>query len=291
MNVIIGSGITGLILAKRIPNSVVLELQPLSGGLYATDIIAGYELPLVPPLVRDVSIFKDLFDISYEVFRPNIVYEKEQYLKDKICKECDDIPPWLDFSSDLFWINNINALVSKLSREIKIIHEYPTNIRDKKILTNKGRVIDFENIINTGSRLYINKLLGINENIGSKSLFLTILITSGQSRDSWNIYVNGHSGVSISHIIRKELEANIYVNYIYGFFAEKLLDIKKIFNELKRLKIFINQNIIGFRSHVLKESILFGETGANGILGCGRLGLWKNFTLEEAIDSARKLQT
>lgn len=290
MNIIIGGGITGLILSKAIPNSVILELQPVIGGLYAFEDIANYSIPLVPPLVKNIDVFKDLFNIKYEIFKPIVIYEKEKYLKEKICKECDTLPSWLDFSSNMFWITNINDLLFELSRETKRIHEYPISIRDKRLVTNKGKIIEFEKLINTGSRAYINRLLNVKENISSKSLFLTILITSGDDQNSWNVYVNGHTGFNVSYIIRKELERNVYLNYIYAFFSHRLLDVKSIFNELKRLKILEKENILAFRSHVIKEAILFGKTEDNGIINCGRLGLWKNFTLEEAVDQVRKLR-
>lgn len=290
MNVIIGGGIAGLILSKRVPNSVILEMQPVVGGLYSSDEIAGYEISILPPIVRNVEFLKKMFDAHYEIFRPEVIYEKEQFLKDKICKECEALPPWLDFSSQLFWINNIKDFIMKLHKGSRIVYEYPANIYHNKILTNKGKLIQFEKLINTGSRAYINKLLGIKENLGSKSLFLTILITSSNSDKNWNVYINGHSGFTISHIIRKELEKNVYVNYIYAFFSEKLLDVKKIFSELKRLRLLSNESIIGFRTHVIKEAILFGEPIDNGLINSGRLGLWRNLTLEETIDLAHRLQ-
>ncbi|AWR97363.1 hypothetical protein DFR86_07245 [Acidianus sulfidivorans JP7] len=287
MDIVLGGGISGLILAKR-TNSMVLELQPVIGGLFANDNIIDFDLPLVPPIVDNIEFFKQLYDVKYTTFIPNILAEKEQYLKDKICSECDKLPQWLEFKKG-FWIYNIHEYINNISKDIHVLHEYPISILKNKIITNKGKVINFDRIISTIPRTYLDKLLGIKENISSKSLFLAIIITENTQND-WNVYINGHSGVNISFVIRKEIKNNIYVNYVYAFFSGKLPDNKKIFSELKRLKIIPLDSILAFRTHVIRDAILYGETKDNGIISCGRLGLWKNLTLEESIDLAHKLQ-
>ncbi|ARM76010.1 hypothetical protein [Acidianus manzaensis] len=286
MSVVIGGGLTGLILGKRF-NSIILELQPIIGGAFASDKIADFNITIIPPIVTNIEFFEKLYNVKYSTFTPNIVAEKEKYLKEKICNECPELPQWLYFKNS-YWIENIDDYINNLSKGLHIIHEYPTSILKSKIITNKGNIINFDKIINTASRIYIDKLLGIKENISSKSLFLLIALTN--DNQDWNVYINGHSGVTISFIIRKEIGNNIYVNYIYAFFSQKLPDNKKILSELKRLKIIPPENILAFRSHVIKDAILYGRTEDNGIINCGRLGLWKNFTLEESINLAHSLQ-
>ncbi|NON63451.1 hypothetical protein HLB03_12225, partial [Acidianus sp. DSM 29099] len=104
------------------------------------------------------------------------------------------------------------------------------------------------------------------------------------------IYINGSSGISFSHIITVP-EEDVNVNYVYSFFSKKLIDTERVFGDLKRLKILDLNSIIGYRSHVIKNSILYGESQKltkNGkIRYCGRLGEWKNLTLEEALISAQ----
>lgn len=287
MNIILGGGISGLLLASlNKEESLILELQHEVGGLFATEEISGTNISIIPPIVSNPNFMEGL---KYHEYNPRIISEKSKYLEDKICKECETFPLWLDFTGKKFWIDNFSEIISNLSKGVKIINEYPIIIKDKKIITNKGRSVIFDKIYNTISRKELFKLVGYNDpNLKSVSAFITILITKGEKE--WDVYINGDTGIVFSHIIRKNIESDIFVNYIYSFFTSRLPDIKKVFSDLKRTHIFSRDEILAYRSHVIKDAILYGTPSIelDFIKNCGRLGLWKNISLEEAVDLVRK---
>jgi hypothetical protein len=174
----------------------------------------------------------------------------------------------------------------------KIIFAHPIviNPSDKKIITNKGNILEYDKVYNTGSRLSLNKLLNINENLGYISLFDFILISKHKDTE-WNVYINGSTGIIFSYII-KIWKNDLDVYYIYSFFKwnKKLPDIYRVLGDLKRLKIINKDEILAYRTHIIKEAILYGKTmnrKINNIEDCGRLGLWKNFSIEESLSSVR----
>ncbi len=285
MKVILGGGISGLLLASsNKEDSLVLELQHEVGGLFATEEISGIKVHIIPPLVK--NLFLD--NLKYHEYKPRIRSEKVKYLKEKICNFCDKLPSWLEFNGKMFWIENFGEIISALSKGVKIINEYPILIKDKKIITNKGRSILFDELYNTISRKDLMKILGYDEpNLKSVSAFVTILITKGMK--DWDLYINGDSGIVFSYIIRENIEDDIYINYIYSFFTSKLPDIKKVFSDLKRVHLIYRDEILAYRSHVIKDAILFGTPSVevDYVKNCGRLGLWKNISLEEAVNLVR----
>ncbi|BDC19362.1 hypothetical protein HS5_22520 [Acidianus sp. HS-5] len=263
---------------------LILELQHEVGGLFATEEISGINVHIIPPIVNNPNFLEGL---KYHEYRPRIRSEKVKYLKEKICSFCDKLPSWLEFNGKMFWIENLGEIISTLSKGKKIINEYPTIIKDKKLITNKGRSVIFDEIHSTISRRNLMKILGFDEpNLKSISAFITILITKGEK--DWDLYINGDSGILFSHIIRESVENDIYINYIYSFFTSKLPDIKKVFSDLKRTRLLSREEILAYRSHVIKDAILCGTPSVNVdyVKNCGRLGLWKNISLEEAVNLA-----
>lgn len=286
MNIIIGGGLAGTYIAKE-KGGIILEEQPYIGGLFAISF-KDLNITLVPPLVKDRVLISKFFNsVKFSEFRPQIIYEKEKYLKDKVCDVCDELPQWLSFDTTIYNIENPSDIIYSNNKVI-FAHPVLINSNDRKIITNRGNVIEYDKIYNTGSRLNLNKLLGISENLGYISLFNFILILKHKDTE-WNIYINGSAGIIFSYIIKTQRN-NLDIYYVYSFFkwGKKLPDIYRVLGDLKRLKIINRDDILAYRSHVIKEAILYGETiprKLNGIEDCGRLGLWKNFSIEESLNS------
>jgi len=280
MNIIIGGGLIGSHIAKE-KGGIILEEQPYIGGLFSLSF-KDLGITLVPPLVKDKILVNKFFsNLKFDEFRPQVIYEKEKYLKDKVCDSCEELPSWLSFDKTIYNIENPSDIIYSNNKVI-FAHPVLINSNDKKIITNRGNVITYDKIYNTGSRLKLNKLLGIDENLGYISLFDFILISQHKDTE-WNIYINGSAGIIFSYL-------DIY--YVYSFFkwGKKLPDIYRVLGDLKRLKIINKDEILAYRSHVIKEAILYGEPiprKVNYVEDCGRLGLWKNFSIEESLNSIR----
>ncbi|MDT7861191.1 MAG: hypothetical protein RRA45_03085 [Saccharolobus sp.] len=289
--IIIGAGLTGLLLNKRIHADLILEEQPTIGGVYAFDKILDKEIPYVPPILDNPLYEK--FEIRYKEYDTIIHYKKYEHYKDKICKNCNELPKWITFDNmkKFYIIENLPSFLYNLAKNSRILKEYPIRIDDKRIITNKGNIIKYDKIYNTGSYKRISKLLGFkSSSLNFLSSLVMLIITRKNNVKPWNVYISGDSADSFSTIIRlDDIFDEFEIYYIYSFmsFNERKIDSDRILLDLKRRQIINPNDIIAFRVKLISEAILFGSISNEkipySIINCGRLGEWKNYNITEII--------
>ncbi|WP_338599706.1 hypothetical protein V6M85_10470 [Sulfolobus tengchongensis] len=292
MIVVIGSGISGLIIGKKVNANLILEEQPLIGGVLAFDSIFGIEIPYILPITYKPFQLNN-FEFKYKEYEINIVYRKYEYFHNKICEFCEELPKWLTFDSvkKIYIIENIPEFIYELSRNMKIVKEYPIRIDENKIITNKGNVYRFSKIYNTGSLKRISRLLGLDTSfLGHISAFtLLILAKRKENNKDWNVYLSGDSAETYAVVIRiDDVIKDFQLYYIYSFLRtnQKNMDIERILVDLKRRQIISPNEIVAFRSRLLSEAILFGHLNEKvpiNMINCGRLGEWRNYSIDETI--------
>ncbi|QXJ27255.1 hypothetical protein [Saccharolobus shibatae] len=291
MIIIIGAGIAGLLLSKRVNADLILEEQPVIGGVFASDNVFGVDLPYVLPIINDPMKLTNI-GLNYMEYDLKILYRKYDYFKDKICKFCDKLPTWLNFDlmRKLYVIRNITDFIATLSKNVRIIKEYPIRIDDKKIITNKGNVYKYTKIYNTGSLKKMSKLLGLdNSNLKHKSVLTLMILTRKEYERDWNVHLSGDTADSFSVIIRLDnIIKDLDLYYVYSFIDtnQKNIDIDRIILDLKRRQIISLDEIVAFRSKLISEALLFGEINDKmppNVINCGRLGEWKNYDIIETI--------
>ncbi|QGA67864.1 NAD(P)-binding protein [Sulfolobus sp. E11-6] len=291
MIITIGAGIAGLLLSRRVNADLVLEEQPIIGGVFASDNVFGVDLPYVLPIINDPMKIMNV-ELNYIEYDLKISYRKYEYFKDKICKFCDKLPTWLNFdlTRKLYIIQNMPYFLATLSKNLRIVKEYPIRIDDKKIITNKGNVYKYTKIYNTGSLKKMSKLLGLdNSNLKHKSVLTLIILTRKEYGKNWNVYLSGDTADSFSVIIRLDnIIKDLDLYYVYSFIDanQKNIDIDRIMLDLKRRQIISLNEIVAFRSKLISEALLFGEINGKmpqNIINCGRLGEWKNYDVIETI--------
>ncbi|ADX83282.1 hypothetical protein [Saccharolobus islandicus] len=291
MIIIIGAGIAGLLLSKRVNADLILEEQPVIGGVFASDNVFGVDLPYVLPIINNPMKLTNI-GLSYIEYDLKILYRKYDYFKDKICKFCDKLPTWLNFDlmRKLYVVRNIPDFIATLSKNVRIVKEYPIRIDDKKIITNKGNVYKYTKTYNTGSLKKMSKLLGLdNSNLKHKSVLTLMILARKEYERDWNVHLSGDTADSFSVIIRLDnIIKDLDLYYVYSFIDtnQKNIDIDRIILDLKRRQIISLNEIVAFRSKLISEALLFGEINDKmlpNVINCGRLGEWKNYDIIETI--------
>jgi len=276
--VILGAGIAGLIIANNKKESIVIEQQPKLGGIFVYDELLGLKIPFHPPLLNS---YFDYFELKEVNFR--ILSKKEKFILNKL--KALEIPRWLSFNERMYYITNLIEKIEYLSKNTRVIHSNIKKIIKDKIITNNG-VINADEIYSTISRKYINELFGKRSELKSVSFVELIAIVPKRERQ-WDIYINGDDGLSFSHIINAYWISEQYdVFYVLIPFVASPPVWDKIYSDLKREQIITKDEIIGFRSRIIRDGILIGEENdeyVGNIKMCGRLGKWKNFTLAEVV--------
>ncbi|TRM82542.1 hypothetical protein DJ524_00160 [Sulfolobus sp. D5] len=294
MRIVIGSGLTGLLISERIKPDVILEEQPIIGGTHSFEDVFGVKIHLVPPLV-DETISLNNFNLMFKEYDLDIYYRKYEHYKDKICEKCNELPHWImmfEKTRKIYLIENLSEIFENISKKFKIIKEYPIRINNSKVITNKGNTLKYDILYNTTSLRRLLKAL--NHNITSLrfiSALVILAVTPRKSSDSkWNIYLSGDYADSFSMIIKfNDIINNYDAYYIYSFFDEnkiKQIDIERVLLDVKRRQIIHPNDIVIIRSKLISEAILLGEFPdniENNIINCGRLGEWKNYSIIETI--------
>ncbi len=295
MRIVIGSGLTGLLISERIKPDVILEEQPMIGGTHSFENIFGVKIHLIPPLV-DEAIRLNNFNLKLKEYDLDIYYRKYEHYKDKICEKCNQLPHWVTMfekTRKIYLMENLWEMFENISKKFKIIKEYPLRINNSKVITNKGNTLEYEILYNTTSLRRLLKAL--NRSITSLrfiSALVILAVTPKKSSDNrWNIYLSGDYADSFSMIIKFDDIINNYnAYYIYSFFDKnkiKQIDIERVLLDVKRRQIIYPKDIVVIRSKLVSEAILFGEIPnnieENNIINCGRLGEWKNYSIIETV--------
>ncbi|MEM4085957.1 MAG: hypothetical protein QXR34_06295, partial [Saccharolobus sp.] len=94
---------------------------------------------------------------------------------------------------------------------------YPIKIDKNMIITNKGNILKYQILYNTGSLKRLYKLLGIsNDSLGFVSAISLLLIgKSKNKKDEWNVYLSGDRADSFSTIIKLN---NVKIRKTNGMF-------------------------------------------------------------------------
>ncbi|MCY0860203.1 MAG: NAD(P)/FAD-dependent oxidoreductase [Sulfolobaceae archaeon] len=294
MKIIIGAGFTGLFIANRLKESTILiEEQPDVGGVYLTDELNGYRLPLTPPLTDEQSL--ENFGFELEEIKLNQVYEKVEHLKEKVCISTNcEIPSWLKLleKDKIYIIKNVPEVLDTLKKNQKIIRGYPIKITSNNyIITNRGSSFNFDKLIYTGSLIRLLGILGKkNPGLDYISAHISVLLTN-KKETNWNVIINGRKGISYSYIFKMD-KVDVSIFYVLSFFkGSKVPELKRVLIDLKRTKTLYPNEILAFRTMIIKEAILIGEGTPSldiqdNIVVCGRLGKWKNFSLYESFNEA-----
>jgi len=276
--VILGAGIAGLIIANSKKESIVIEQQPKLGGIFVYDELLGLKIPFHPPLLNSYFDYFELKEVNFRIFS-----KKEKFILNKL--KAQEIPKWLSFNERMYYITNLIEKIEYLSKNIRVIHSNIKKIIKDKIITNNG-VINADEIYSTISRKYTNELFGKRSELKSVSFVELIAIVPKRERQ-WDIYINGDDGLSFSHIINAYWISEQYdVFYVLIPFVASPPVWDKIYSDLKREQVITKDEIIGFRSRIIRDGILIGEENdeyIGNIKMCGRLGKWKNFTLAEVV--------
>jgi len=278
VKVILGAGIAGLIVANNKKESIVIEQQPKLGGIFVYDELLGLKIPFHPPLLNSYFDYFELKEVNLRIFA-----KKEKFILNKL--KVQEIPKWLSFNEQMYYITNLSEKIEYLGKNIRVIHSNIKKIVKDKIITNNS-VVNAEEIYSTISRKYINELFGKRSELKSVSFVELIAIVPKRERQ-WDIYINGDDGVSFSHIINAYWISEQYdVLYVLIPFVTSPPVWDKIYSDLKREQILTMDELVGFRSRIIKDGILIekeDEEYIENIKMCGRLGKWKNFTLIETI--------
>ncbi|MBP1357382.1 MAG: hypothetical protein JZD40_02705 [Sulfolobus sp.] len=296
MIVIIGAGITGLLLGNKYKdNSILIEEQPDAGGVYLVNEIGGNKITLAPPVLDKIDhINLSSLGLKYRELKLYQVFEKREYLKEKICNENEcDLPSWLKLfeKEKIYFVENFADIVEKLKSNLKIIRGYPIRItRNNYLITNRGNSFHFNKLINTGSLLKLLNLLGERtDDLSYISAHITVLLTK-RMKYNWNVLITGSKGISFSHIFRLDNEETSIL-YIYSFFkGAKAPELKRTLLDLKKKKLVMPDDVLAFRTRIIKEAILLNKPKElqlpSTIVSCGRLGKWENISLAEAINES-----
>ncbi|AAY80120.1 NAD(P)-binding protein [Sulfolobus acidocaldarius] len=281
MEVILGAGISGLLISSRKRDSIVLENQHRIGGVFSYDEISGFNIPLHPPLVKE-KCFTNLLDFAQ--IETNVIYEKENYLSAKLT--IDKIPDWLLPDNKMYYIKNLSEIIQNLSLKarIRLIGSY--FIRNDKLVLNTGEIILWDRIYSTiPRRIFDNSKI-------FRSISIAEAIFTTKKRQGSQIVVNGDKGVSFSHVFSIDwLNPSFDVLYVLVPFLNIVPSWDKVYSDLKRKRILLRDEIISFRYRIIKDGILIDEDNKIGekddnIIFCGRLGKWKNFNLCQTIDDS-----
>jgi hypothetical protein len=288
VRIVIGGGITGLTVASQLEDTVVLEQQSSVGGLYSIEEVGGLTLTIIPPVVSSIKRLAEILpDLKLEEWRPIIKKTKEEHLKMKVCPFCDELPTWLDVKEG-YLVHNLPEALLELGSKVKIVRGYPLRVREGKLFTNRG-ILEFSEIINTGSREELNRLIGVEEDLKKIGCLLAVIVSRG-GINKWDVLLHGSAGISFSHVFRREIDEKHDVYHVYAFTrGGKHLDADRILGDLKRASVLTKEDVVTMRVRYIRECILAGEKEKNRpnfLRECGRLGLWDNLSLEEAVESA-----
>jgi len=278
VKIVLGGGIAGLIIANNKKDSIIIEQQPKLGGIFAYDEILDLKVPFHPPLLDSQFDYFELKKINLRIFS-----KKEKFILNKL--KVQEIPKWLSFKDQMYYVTNLPEKIEYLSKNVRILHSTIKKIIKDKIITSNG-ILKTDEFYSTISRKYIKELFGRKSELKSISFVELIAIVPKRERP-WDIYINGDNGVSFSHVINAYWISEQYdVLYVLVPFTTSPPIWDKIYSDLKREQILTMDELVGFRSRIIKDGILIEEEDEEyieNIKMCGRLGKWKNFTLIETI--------
>ncbi|BCU70526.1 NAD(P)/FAD-dependent oxidoreductase [Stygiolobus caldivivus] len=284
MNLILGGGLAGLLLASKLEDSILVEAQNKIGGILAYEEIEGYDIPLYPPLLKsECNLFQGL---EHRQVSLSVSSRKEDYLTEKL--GVSGLPDWLTFKgSKVYFIQNMKQVLEQLYKKAKVRLSTTFNFKgDKTFILNNGQVI-------RASEVYVTVppyLLGLKK--GRSIGFVEAILTTNKTKRDSNVIIDGDKGVLYSHVIIADWLSDFFdVYYILVPFIAQIPSWDRIYGDLKRRGVLKKEEIRSFRYRVIRDAVLedsnkedFSDSSLEKLHFCGRLGKWKNLNICETID-------
>ncbi|MCY0849273.1 hypothetical protein [Sulfuracidifex metallicus] len=283
-NIVIGGGLSGLLISAS-TNSPIIEEQPSIGGILSFSQLDGTNIPFILPLVKSREVLSR-YGAKIEKISFDLDIIKERYLLKKVCPLCEDLPIWLNFQGDLYLIKNINDIISNLGKNVQVIKDHAEVVDPYTIKSRRHGMIKIENkIFYTAPATSYSNVINRDELKFRSSIISVFVVRKIQENN--RIIIDGGSSTSFSHVIYLNdfPERGISSMFVYAFFdmSSKQIELRNIISDLKRQKILNPDQVLFFRSKVIKEAILIGEPLVKlaDVTMEGRLGKWKNFSIED----------
>jgi len=283
-NIVIGGGLSGLLISA-LTNSPIIEEQPSIGGILSFSQLDGTKIPFILPLVKSQEVLSR-YGAKIEKISFDLDIIKERYLLKKVCPLCEDLPIWLNFQGDLYLIKNINDIISNLGKNVQVIKDHAEVVDPYTIKSRRHGMIKIENkIFYTAPATCYSNVINRDELKFRSSIISVFVVRKIQENN--RIIIDGGSSTSFSHVIYLNdfPERGISSMFVYAFFdmSSKQIELRNIISDLKRQKILNPDQVLSIRSKVIKEAILIGEPLVKlaDVMMEGRLGKWKNFSIED----------
>ncbi len=268
MNVVVGGGIAGLTVAKRVKAKLIEEKSELGG----THSSVGLGLAKVP----GSPIFTDEVcgDFRFAEFRPNVIYEKEQYLDERVCKGF--CPTW-------FVLNRIKYVVLPEFTYYDWVRSRVKKVVGNKIVTSSGTTLEFEN-------LYVAAPppdLGIPWKGDYVSVAQVIALVREWKRP-WDAVINGDTSKLFTRVLHVPVDDQ-HVLYVETYFQGLPPSWDRIKSDVKRaLNVDLDKESVAERYRVTKYALLVegtakGEGLPENVKVCGRFMKWNNPSFCESI--------
>jgi|ECHhosMinimDraft_1075155.scaffolds.fasta_scaffold01168_2 hypothetical protein len=277
MHLIVGAGLAGLTVGKRV-EGIIVEEQPRPGGVFVKEEILGHDIPLIPPLIWNTECISTLQGkLRLREFEA-VWFGKGEIGLDNV--------EWVPQRGRNFaLVENLTDFLSKLASESRIVRGRILSLKNKRVLLSNGKWIQFEDIYNAGSRNRLGKLLGIDEGLDSLNVGITLMI-SEVSGDDWNIVVP--KGASFRYAVKLNID-KLELLYAFSFYQKNDIPSnleERVISEARRKSLI--GKILAVRHRVISEGVLLGEPklDLDHVHNCGRLGEWKNYDICSTLKSA-----
>lgn len=310
-NLIVGSGLTGLLIADRLGgNKIILDQIPSIGGFLRCDKLFGSEFPLFPG-VLDVNCI-DSLDVNYlmeQAFLKSNKFDLEKALN-KLWSGLNKqiIYPITFANKEIYYPKGhwckITEELYKKAKYPRLIVDYirKMDLGKRLVITSKGHVISFNRMFYSGSLVDLLSLINVNtlNLFWISSVILFFLIRRKISE--WRLIINDRPGIKISSIIIKpssvESFEEVYI-LITGLIKSIPSNPKEIiFKDLKRIGFSEElSNSVAERKYMEYYGYLIENSNVNGIREklneynidlIGRLAEWRNYSICEII---KKIQS
>ena len=269
MGVVVGGGTVGTELGRR-KGYLVVEESPQLGGIHAYAELSGFRVPLEPVLSREACVD------NYAELDLRRVYEKDEYLEEKVCKgEC---PEW-------FRAEGAKYLLLPDFGVPKWVKKRAKSVKGKKLVLQGFSQVEFDELYLASPPEELG-LVGPRDHL---SAAVIVALLDSWDRD-WDLKVSGDDLKQYNRLIHLDLDGK-HVLYVEKYFSGLPPSWDRIKADLKRFERVDLGKATSIRYRIVEYAILTGESfGAlpEGVKVCGRFRDWRNPTFCESIRLARE---
>ena len=272
MDYVVGGGVSGITVADRKGARVIEEKAEL-GGIHAPVDLGVLKVPGEPVLSDSVC-----GDFNAIDFTPRIVFEKDEYLEEKICG--GSCPKWLTLS-------NVRYLVLPKFERHSWIRARVRRIVGNRAFTSLSKSLEFD-------RLYVAappQELGLS---GGDYVSAAVIIALVRAWDKdWDIKVSGDTSKLYTRLIHVPFGEH-HLLYVEKYYRNYPPSWDRIKSDVKRFeKLDLDSISIDFRYRIIKYGILIPGSYervdlANNVRLCGRFADWTNPGFCESIRLAQE---